>query len=73
MIFRNLSVENKSSGLFVDDILETVSKTMPKEILERMPMPEKGKVIHGTLGTFNIKDFEKMTEMLKHDANNLCI
>ena len=63
----------KSDYLIVDDILETDNKPIPKKILECMPIPTSGKVIHGTFGTFNIKEFEKMAEMLKHDANCLCI
>lgn len=61
----------ESGYLIVDDVID--GNPIPKEILERVPMPHRGKVIHGTFGVFNIKDFEKMTERLKHDTNYLCI
>ena len=61
----------KCDYLMLDDVID--EKPIPKEILERMPMPQSGKVIHGTFGTFSIKEFEKMTERLKYGANCLCI
>ncbi len=61
----------ENSYLIVDDVID--GNPIPKEILERMPMPQSGKAIHGTFGTFSIKEFEKMTERLKHDTNCLCI
>lgn len=44
--------------LFVDDMLDINEKPIPKEHLENMPIPQRGNVISGTLGTFRIKDLE---------------
>lgn len=51
-------MENKSGYLFVDDIIDTDTNTIPKELFEQYPMPQRGKVLSGTFGTFNINDFE---------------
>lgn len=51
--------------LFVDDILNTDIKPIPKELLENMPVPQKGSVISGTFRTFNIREFEKVAGGLK--------
>lgn len=45
--------------LFVDDILNTDIKPIPKELLEKYPIPQKGKVISGTFRTFSTKEFER--------------
>lgn len=59
MIFRNKDIEPEKSGcLICDDILNTDEKPIPKEFLENMPIPQRGNVISGTLGTFRIKDLE---------------
>lgn len=56
MIFRNTDMDRnyKIVYLFVDDMAYE-NKTVPDEILESIFLG-KGKVIRGTLGTFNIKD-----------------
>lgn len=46
--------------LFVDDMLDINEKPIAKEHLENLPIPQRGKVISGTLGTFNIKEFERI-------------
>lgn len=51
--------------LFVDDMLDINEKPIPKELLENMPMTQRGKVISGTFKTFNIKEFEKVEGGLK--------
>lgn len=51
--------------LFVDDMLDINEKPISKESLEKYPIPQKGKVISGTFGVFNIKDFERATGRLK--------
>lgn len=53
----------KNRYLFVDDLIE-IGEPIPEEILKSMP-PIKVKVISGTLGTFNIKDFGRITGGLK--------
>ena len=61
MIFRNKDIEPEKSGcLICDDILNTDTKPIPKELLENMPIPQRGKVFSGTFETFNIKEFEKV-------------
>lgn len=47
--------------LFIDDMLDINEKPMTKELLEKMPDPQRGKVINGTFGTFSIKGFEKIS------------
>ena len=51
--------------LFVDDMLDINEKPIPKESLENVPVPQRGKVISGTFGTFSIKEFEKISGGLK--------
>lgn len=51
--------------LFVDDILDINEKLIAKELLENMPVPQRGSVISGTFGAFGIKDFERVTGRLK--------
>lgn len=66
MIFRNKNVTADKSGLFVDDMLDANEKPISKESLEKYPIPQKGKVISGTFGVFNIKDFEKTVGRFKN-------
>lgn len=58
-------MENRSNYLFIDDMLNINEKPIPKEPLEKYPVPQKGKVISGTFGVFNIKDFERVSGRLK--------
>lgn len=59
MIFRNKDIEPEKSGCLVcDDLFDINEKPISKESLENFPVPQKGKVISGTLGTFSIKDME---------------
>lgn len=51
--------------LFVDDMLDINEKPISKESLKKYPIPQKGKVISGTFGLFNIKDFENVSGGLK--------
>lgn len=51
--------------LFVDDMLDINEKPISKELLENMPVPQKGSVIRGTFGMFSIKEFEKIAGGLK--------
>ena len=53
----------KNRYLFVDDLFG-VGEPIPEELLKSMP-PIKGKVISGTFGIFNIKDFERIAGGLK--------
>lgn len=55
-------MENKNGYLFVDDILDTGTEVISKELLEKYPIPQRGKII---IGTFNIKDFERVSGRLK--------
>lgn len=55
----------ENNYLFVDDMLDINEKPIAKEHLENMPVPQRGKVIRGKFGTFNIKDFERITGRLK--------
>lgn len=55
----------ENNYLFIDDMLDINEKPMPKELLEKYPIPQKGKVISGTFGVFNIKDFERVAERFK--------
>lgn len=52
-------MEIKSEYLFVDDILETDIATIDREFLESKRISQRGKVISGTFGAFNINEFEK--------------
>lgn len=65
MIFRSANTDKdyKSGYLFVDDLIG-VGEPIPEELLKTMP-PTKGKVISGTFGTFNIKDFDRIVGRLK--------
>ena len=65
MIFKNIDMDRnyKNRYLFVDDMSDE-NKSVPDEILESI-LPEKGKVIIGTIGTFNIKNFEGIAGRLK--------
>lgn len=66
MIFRNKDIKpEKSSCLICDDLLDIGLEPIPKELLEDMPIPQRGNVLSGTFGTFNIKEFEKVTGGLK--------
>lgn len=66
MIFRNKDIEPEKSGyLICDDLINIGSKPIPKELLENVPVPQRGKVISGTFGTFSIKEFEKISGGLK--------
>lgn len=66
MIFRNKDIKPEKSGsLICDDLLDIDLEPIPKESLENMPIPQRGKVISGTFGTFSIKEFEKILGGLK--------
>lgn len=75
MIFRQIGAEDNvnSNGLFVNDMLTGNMKPISADIVEKFSPLPKGKIITGTFGIFNIKDFERMAERLKHDTNCLCI
>lgn len=63
MIFRNKDIKPEKSGcLICDDLLNTGIDPIPKELLENMPVPQRGKVISGT---FSTKEFEKISGGLK--------
>ena len=66
MIFRNKDIKPEKSGCSIcDDLLDIGLESILKELLENMPVPQRGKVIRGTFGTFSIKDFEKVAGGLK--------
>lgn len=66
MTFRNKDIKPEKCGyLICDDLLNTDTEPIPKELLENMPAPQRGKVISGTFGTFSIKEFEKVAGGLK--------
>lgn len=66
MIFRSKDIKLEKSGCSIcDDLLNIVLEPIPKELLENMPIPQKGKVISRTFGTFSIKEFEKISRGLK--------
>ena len=66
MIFRNKDIKPEKSGcLICDDLLNADIEPIAKEFLENMPVPQRGKVISGTFGTFSIKEFEKISGGLK--------
>lgn len=52
-------MEIKNNYLYVNDILDTDEKAIPKELLEQYPFTQRGKVFSGIFGTFNAKEFEK--------------
>ncbi len=58
-------MEIKNNYLYVNDILDTDEKPIPKELLENMPIPQRGKVFSVTFGRFNSKEFEKISGGLK--------
>lgn len=61
MIFRNKDIEPEKSGyLICDDLIGTDLEPIAKELLENMPIPQRGKVISGTFGTFSIKELQKV-------------
>lgn len=66
MIFRNKDIEPEKSGyLICDDLINIGSKPIPKELLENMSVPQRGKVFSVTFGRFNAKEFEKISGGLK--------
>ncbi len=66
MIFRNKDIEPEKFGcLICDDLIDTDLEPIAKELLENMSVPQRGKVIGGTFGTFSIKEFEKISGGLK--------
>lgn len=66
MIFRNKDIEiEKSVCLVCDELFGADTGAIAKEFLEKYTIPQKGKVISGTFGTFSIKDFEKVAGGLK--------
>ena len=66
MIFRNKDNEPEKSGcLICDDLLDIGLEPIPKELLENMPMPQRGKAISRTFGIFSIKEFENVAGGLK--------
>lgn len=67
MIFRNKDIELEKSGCLVcDDLIDINEKPISKELLENLPILQRGNVISGTLGTFNINEFEKIVGGLKY-------
>lgn len=66
MIFRSEDIKPEKYGCLVcDDMFETEEKPIAKELLENMPISQRGKVISGTFGTFNIKEFERIAIGIK--------
>lgn len=66
MIFRNKDINPEKFGCSIcDDLLDIGLEPIAKELLENMPVPQRGKVISGTFGTFSIKEFEKVAGGLK--------
>lgn len=66
MIFRNKDIKPEKSGcLICDDLIGTDLEPIAKELLENVPVSQKGSVISGTFGTFNINEFEKISGGLK--------
>jgi len=62
MIFRNKDTEPEKTGcLICDDLLNTDTEPIPKELLENMPAQQKGSVISGPIGILSIKTFEKIS------------
>lgn len=61
MIFRNKDIKPEKYGyLICDDLLNADIEPMPKELLENMPVPQRGNVISRTFGMFSIKELEKV-------------
>lgn len=66
MIFRNKDIEPEKFGcLICDDLLNTDTEPIPKELIENMPVKQRGEVISGTFGTFSTKEFEKVAGGMK--------
>ena len=66
MIFRNKDIKPEKSGcLICDDLLDIGLESIAKEHLENMPVPQRGKVISGTFGTFSTREFEKVAGGMK--------
>ena len=66
MIFRNKDIEPEKSGcLICDDLIGADLEPITKELLENMPVSQKGSVISGTFGIFSINEFEKVAGGLK--------
>lgn len=66
MIFRNKDIKPEKSGcLICDDLIGTDLEPIAKELLENMPVPQRGKVFSVTFGRFNSKEFEKISGGLK--------
>lgn len=66
MIFRNKDIKPEKFGCSIcDDLLDMGLEPAPKELLENMPAPQRGKVISVTFGIFSIKEFEKVAGGLK--------
>ena len=66
MIFRNKDIKpEKSRCLICDDLLNTDTEPIPKELLENMKIPQRDQVISRTFGIFSIKEFEKAAGGLK--------
>lgn len=66
MIFRNKDIKPEKFGcLICDGLLDMGLEPAPKELLENMQIPQRGKIINGTFETFNIKEFEKVAGGLK--------
>lgn len=67
MIFRSKDIKPEKSGCSIcDDLLNIVLEPIPKELLEKYSIPQKGKIISGTFGTFNINEFERIAGGLKY-------
>lgn len=61
----------RTNYLFVDDMLDINEKPIPKESIENMPVPQRGKVISRTFGTFSTREFEKiLSERLKGNVTD---
>lgn len=54
--------KTKAKYLFTDDLQSPVSDFVSEQFAKQILSikPKKGKVISGTLGLFNIKDFDKI-------------
>lgn len=60
-------MENQNGYLFTDDLQSPVSDFVSEQFMKQMLAinPKKrGKVISGTLGIFNIKEFERIARGL---------
>lgn len=61
----------ENNYLFADDMLDINEKPIVKELLENMPIPQKGSVISGTFGTFSISEFEKILKQKAESYNTI--